>query len=49
MRVTIHYNGDYEDKMILEADTLEELKEIALHETDLRGWERNRCWSEVEE
>lgn len=49
MRVIIHYNGDYEDKLIIDGDSLEEIKEIADRECELRGWERSKCWSEVQE
>lgn len=50
MRATIHYNGDYEDTLTIEADSLKELKEIAHKECqELRGWEEKYCWSEVEE
>ena len=48
MKAIIHYNGKYEDMLVVEADTIEELREVALNETDSRGWERSECWSEVE-
>ena len=47
MKAIIHYDGDYRDELVVEADDFEKLKEAALHETDLRGWENNKCWSEV--
>lgn len=50
MRAIIHYNGDYEDTLTIEADSLDELKEIAHRECqELHGWEEKHCWSEVEE
>ena len=48
MKAIIHYDGDYIDAITVQADTLEELKEIALRETDFRGWERKHCWSEID-
>lgn len=49
MRVIIHYNGDYKDKLIIDGNSLEEIMEIADRECELRGWERLKCWSEVQE
>lgn len=46
MKFIIHYNGRYEDSLVVEADTLEEVRFIALRESDSRGWEREKCWSE---
>ena len=46
MKFKIHYNGRYEDSIVIEADTFEEVKAIALRECDRRGWEREKCWSE---
>ena len=48
MKAIIHYAGDYADVITVYADTLEELKEIALRETDFRGWEHKHCWSEID-
>jgi len=48
MKAIIHYDGDYADVITVYADTMEELKENALHETDFRGWERKDCWSEID-
>ena len=47
MKVIIYYDGRYEDNFQVKADTLEELREIALQEADKRGWEYAYCWSEV--
>ena len=43
MTFRIH-NGDYEDSIIISADTIEKLREIAKKETEKRGW--HDCWSE---
>lgn len=49
MKVTIHYNGRYEDELRFECETIEEAREIAYRESEVRGWEEKHCWSEVEE
>lgn len=49
MRAIIHYAGDYDDSLMISADTIEELREVALYETEKRGWDPNKCWSEVME
>lgn len=46
MKFIIHYNGKYEDSLIVEADTLEEVRKIAFEEEAKRGWDRKDCWSE---
>lgn len=43
MKFIIHCN---EDSLVIEAETLEEIKEIAFAETDRRGWKQEDCWSE---
>ena len=48
MKAIIHYDGDYVDTLTVYANTLEELKEIVLRETDFRGWEHKHCWSEID-
>ena len=47
MTAVIHYSGAYEDRIIVEADSIEELRELAFAEVNRRGWEFERCWSEV--
>lgn len=47
MIAVIHYSGAYEDQIIVEADSIEELRELAFAEVNRRGWEFKRCWSEV--
>ena len=49
MKATIHYNGTYEDEFIIEANTLEEIREIAYVEINKRNWKEEDCWSEVKE
>lgn len=46
MKFIIHYNGVYEDEIIIEGDTIEEIKETAFTECDKRGWDSKDCWSE---
>lgn len=45
----IYHKGDYEDKFIVEANTIEKIRMIANKEIERRGWDRNFCWTEVEE
>lgn len=48
MRFIIHYhgryedsiNGRYEDSFIVEAETIDECREVALREVKARGWKR---------
>jgi hypothetical protein len=44
MKFIIH-NGD-EDSIVIEAETIEELREIASRESNKRGWKESNCWSE---
>lgn len=46
MEFKINYNGRYEDSLIIEADTIEEIREIAISECKKRGWDEKDCWSE---
>lgn len=46
MKFKIYYNGRYEDEIVVEGDTIEEIKEIAFSECEKRGWDANDCWSE---
>lgn len=50
MKFIINYNGDYDDSIIIEGDTIEEVREVAFLECDRRGWEKEHCSSQrVEE
>ena len=44
MKFRIHNGGEYEDSLVIEADTIEELQVIAKTETEKRGWKEP--WSE---
>ena len=44
MKAVIHYSGVCEDRIIVEADSIEELRELAFAEANRRGWEFERCW-----
>lgn len=46
MKYKICYNGAYYDELIIEADTIEEIKEQAFAECYRRGWSHDDCWSE---
>lgn len=46
MKFKIHYNGAYEDEIVVEGDNIEEIREQALAECDKRGWQYENCWSE---
>ncbi len=43
MKFIIH-NGTYEDELVVEGETLEDVRREAHRETEKRGWED--CWSE---
>lgn len=49
MRVTIHYNGRYEDTLVFKCKTIEEARKIAADACSLRDWDERDCWSEVED
>lgn len=46
MKFKIHYNGSYEDSIIIEGIDMEEIIEIAEKELKDRGWDNECCWSE---
>lgn len=48
MKYKIHYEkNDIEDSIILEADTIDEIRKLANEECQIkRGWNFNNCWSE---
>lgn len=46
MKFIIHYNGKYEDSIIITGDDIEEIREKAKNETSSRGWDEKHCWSE---
>ena len=45
MKFIIH-NRKYNDELVIEAENIEEIKEIAKHETNKRGWQEEDMWSE---
>ena len=46
MKFIIHYSGEYEDSIVIEGNTIEEIREKAFAEVDKRGWNRaeQRVW-----
>lgn len=46
MKFRINYNGSYTDSLIVEGDSIEELRAIVKQETSSRGWDDSDCWSE---
>lgn len=46
MTFKIYYNGNYEDDIVVEGETIEEIKENTFVECARRGWEHTNCWSE---
>lgn len=48
-KAIIHYEGNYEDTLVIYENDLETLKAKAYEEIDKRGWNVEDCWSEVEE
>ncbi|KKN00949.1 hypothetical protein LCGC14_1132790 [marine sediment metagenome] len=43
MKFRIH-NGEYEDSLVIEGDTIKAVRDKANRETEKRGWKD--CWSE---
>lgn len=39
-------NIKYDDFIIVEGETIEEIREIAMNENNKRGWQDKDCWSE---
>jgi hypothetical protein len=46
MKFKIHYNGRYEDEIIIEGDDIDEIREKASNACAMRKWEQDDCWSE---
>jgi hypothetical protein len=46
LKFRINYNGRYSDEIIIEAETIEEIKQIAFEECEKRNWNTSDCWSE---
>ena len=46
MTFRIHYSGRYEDSLIVNGDSIEEIRSQAFAEVERRGWEVEHCWSE---
>ena len=46
MEFIIHYNGRYQDSLVVEGDTIEDIKTKASGECEKRGWDSKDCWSE---
>ena len=46
MTFKIHYNGRYEDSLVISGNSIEEIKPQVYAETERRGWETKHCWSE---
>ena len=46
MKFIIHYDGRYEDELVVEGETIEEIREKADIGTKRRGWKYQHCWSE---
>jgi hypothetical protein len=48
MKYKIHHDiGEVEDSIIIEADTIDEIRELANKECQIkRGWKYGDCWSE---
>jgi len=48
MKFRIHYeHNDFNDNFIVEGETIEECQELTKIELNRRGWESNKCWSEM--
>ena len=42
----INYNGRYTDELIIQAETIEEIRKITYEECNKRNWDASDCWSE---
>ena len=42
----IYYNGDYQDYVIIEGESMEDIRRKAKEECVYRGWDEKDCWSE---
>lgn len=46
-RINYHNSKDgVEDSFVIEADTIEEIRGLAISETAKRDWDSEDCWSE---
>lgn len=46
LKFRIHYNGRYSDEIIIEGETVEEVREFVYQECEKRNWDTGDCWSE---
>jgi hypothetical protein len=46
LKFKIHYNGDYEDDVVITGETIGEVRNKAFSEGNKRGWKEEYCWSE---
>ena len=46
MTFILHYNGRYEDSIVIKGDTIEEIRDKAKKEAESRLWKEDDCWSE---
>jgi hypothetical protein len=46
LKFKICYCGEYEDYIIIEGETKEECRQIAIVECNKRGWKEENCWTE---
>ena len=49
MKVTIYYNGEYEDSFTFFAEDIAEARDITYDECAKRGWEHESLRSEIKE
>ena len=46
LKFMIYYNGKYSDQIVIEGETLKEVRENVYMECEKRNWDTCDCWSE---
>ena len=42
----IHYNGEYQDEIVITGESISEIQAKAYAACEKRGWDVEKCWSE---
>lgn len=42
----IHYNGEYQDEIVITGESISEIQAKAYAECEKHGWDAGKCWSE---
>lgn len=46
LKFIIHYSGDYKDSFVITGKSIKEIRKRVFEETEKRGWNSDKCWSE---